>query len=132
MVQAFGSILCANILFTILVIQALDALVTLNSNSLSTPVRWPKGLLSFCFLATTVCSTLLPLRGIIYKEKTPRGIIYVPFPIDKIQNSKIKTLGKIRTENELPYFVKTYQKPMVNIIPMNKVTDAFSCMLRTS
>lgn len=56
----------------------------------------------------------------------------MPFPIDKTQNSKIKTLGKVRTKNELPFFVKTYQKPMVNIIPMNKVTDAFSCMLRTS
>jgi len=38
--------------------------------------------------------------------KTPLEIIYVPFPIDKMQNPKIKILSKFGTKEKLPYFVK--------------------------
>lgn len=80
-------LLYAYILFRILVTQTLDALLMLTSISLSTPVRLPKAFLSF--LATTICSIFLPLGGIIHKMvKTPLEVVYVPFPIDKIQNTK--------------------------------------------
>lgn len=56
------------------------------------------------------------------------------FSIDKIQNPKIKTFSNIGTKNELPYFVKIYQKSRVNIVSIlrNKVTNEFSCMLKTN
>lgn len=66
-------------------------------------LRLPKALLNFSFLATTICSAFLSHRGVIYKiVKTPLEIIYVLFPIDKIQNPKIKILSKFRTKEKLP------------------------------
>lgn len=102
-------LLYAYIIFRILVTQTLDALLMLTSISLSTPVRLPKAFL----LATTICSIFLPLGGIIHKMvKTPLKVVYVPFPIDKIQNTKQQqqTPSKLGTKKNFSTLLKPIRK----------------------